>query len=523
MDMLDMSGGEHKHWVESEQRFTQLSAHQHTFLINGKILATEFGGYHRHELDLEKKQVLAATGEHAHEFFINDSFVMTDKEATHTHNWDSIEFVESQDKTSLADSGAHTHSIEVDGITYESLSQNSSFEIKKGMAFHVQAVLFAKDRFREYEKTADWIETNGFHQRGYEERVDAYTYEQMPRSSFVESTLKTIPLYDGIEAVIGEKLESADPMPLDFDEQTFAEFQEYLTNGGVVLTAEEVEQLEQLKDEYKAKIEALKSMLMSANETIFSLVTSMQPQEKSSEAVEASERLSANLGQLDQTLSALDYPEQKSEVDESVSKAFFGIDGALEAAKAVKEILKPVATTFKGSGFKTFETLIEATAKSLENFSRNYDKFKEAIPEQTKDLQKILSDITAQKTVIPVEKKQDERIAFGIVLEPDVTDLHGDTYDEQTVLAAAHFFMEKFQKIKLMHEVDVTSEVNILESFVAPVDMTIEAKKGEPFTIRKGTWLLKVRIVSDDLWAEVKSGKLTGFSIGALANIQDLT
>ena len=35
--------------------------------------------------------------------------------------------------------------------------------------------------------------------------------------------------------------------------------------------------------------------------------------------------------------------------------------------------------------------------------------------------------------------------------------------------------------------------------------------------LRKGTWLLAVRILSDELWEQVKGGELTGFSIGGSA------
>ena len=52
----------------------------------------------------------------------------------------------------------------------------------------------------------------------------------------------------------------------------------------------------------------------------------------------------------------------------------------------------------------------------------------------------------------------------------------------------------------------------MLESYLAPTDFTI----GE-LAVRKGTWLLAVRVLSDELWERVKSGDLTGFSIGGSA------
>ena len=58
----------------------------------------------------------------------------------------------------------------------------------------------------------------------------------------------------------------------------------------------------------------------------------------------------------------------------------------------------------------------------------------------------------------------------------------------------------------------VNVQVKVLESFLAPIDFEV----GE-VTVRRGTWLLAVRILSDELWAQVKDGQLTGFSIGGSA------
>jgi len=52
----------------------------------------------------------------------------------------------------------------------------------------------------------------------------------------------------------------------------------------------------------------------------------------------------------------------------------------------------------------------------------------------------------------------------------------------------------------------------VLESYLAPTDFSV----GE-LAVKKGTWLLAVRVLSDELWERVKSGDLTGFSIGGSA------
>lgn len=106
----------------------------------------------------------------------------------------------------------------------------------------------------------------------------------------------------------------------------------------------------------------------------------------------------------------------------------------------------------------------------------------------------------------------DERFVLGIVLEPEVVDAQGDIYSVEEIRAAAHRFMEDFGGLGLMHRLRVNGQVKVLESFLAPTDFTV----GD-LEIRKGTWLLAVRVLSDELWERVKSGDLTGFSIGGSA------
>jgi len=107
---------------------------------------------------------------------------------------------------------------------------------------------------------------------------------------------------------------------------------------------------------------------------------------------------------------------------------------------------------------------------------------------------------------------EDERYVLGIVLEPEVVDAQGDIYSVEEIRQAAHRFMEEFGGLGLMHRLQVNGQVRILESYLAPVDFEIGGVK-----VRRGTWLLAVRILSDELWERVKDGSLGGFSIGGSA------
>jgi hypothetical protein len=106
----------------------------------------------------------------------------------------------------------------------------------------------------------------------------------------------------------------------------------------------------------------------------------------------------------------------------------------------------------------------------------------------------------------------DERYVLGIVLEPETVDAQGDIYSAEEIRRAAHKFMQEFGGLGVMHRFRANDQVKILESFLAPTDLTIDGAR-----IKKGTWLLAVRVLSDELWKQVKNGTYSGFSIGGSA------
>lgn len=106
----------------------------------------------------------------------------------------------------------------------------------------------------------------------------------------------------------------------------------------------------------------------------------------------------------------------------------------------------------------------------------------------------------------------EEHYVLGIVLEPDIIDAQDDTYTADEVRAASERFMEMHRNLGLMHKQKVNDKVQILENYIAPVDMLIGDIK-----VKKGTWLMGVRVKDESLWKAVKDGDLTGFSIGGSA------
>lgn len=116
------------------------------------------------------------------------------------------------------------------------------------------------------------------------------------------------------------------------------------------------------------------------------------------------------------------------------------------------------------------------------------------------------------KNYVPILKTDEERFVLGIVLEPETVDAQKDIYSASEVRDAAHKFMADFQNLGLMHREIVTGRVKILESYVAPAEFALDGT-----AVKKGTWLLAVRVTDDALWKEIQTGGLTGFSIGGNA------
>ncbi len=119
---------------------------------------------------------------------------------------------------------------------------------------------------------------------------------------------------------------------------------------------------------------------------------------------------------------------------------------------------------------------------------------------------------TRTSTLLKGTDPADERFVLGIVLEPEVVDAQGDIYSADEIRQAAHRFMEEFGGLGLMHRMRVNDQVKVLECYLAPVDFEVAG-----VTVRKGTWMLGVHVISDELWGQVKDGTLTGFSIGGSA------
>jgi hypothetical protein len=120
-----------------------------------------------------------------------------------------------------------------------------------------------------------------------------------------------------------------------------------------------------------------------------------------------------------------------------------------------------------------------------------------------------------------VDADTEERFVLSLVLEPNDgedgpfhPDTQNDIYSATEIRRAAHGWMEKGGAVDLQHNWKAlgVERVKVVENYLAPVDMVVGEAK-----VLKGSWLLGLRVLDDELWAAAKDGKLGAFSIGGSA------
>ena len=110
----------------------------------------------------------------------------------------------------------------------------------------------------------------------------------------------------------------------------------------------------------------------------------------------------------------------------------------------------------------------------------------------------------------------DERYVLGVALAPETEDSQGDVYSAEEVRTAAHGFMERGGDLFFMHKRPLSSaEVKVIETYLAPVDFELGGR-----SVKQGTWLVALRVLSDELWGAIRTGELTGLSIAGSARTE---
>lgn len=137
---------------------------------------------------------------------------------------------------------------------------------------------------------------------------------------------------------------------------------------------------------------------------------------------------------------------------------------------------------------------------------------REVVPETPE-----VEETEVSKRFVEIAKADEvRRTITGIVLEPEKADAQGDIYSSDVIRESAYSFLKDYNRsteLGLMHKSFGDVGLSLVESFIAPFEMSFGDR-----TIGEGSWLMTMKVDDDTLWEGVKEGRLTGFSIGGVAN-----
>jgi hypothetical protein len=120
-------------------------------------------------------------------------------------------------------------------------------------------------------------------------------------------------------------------------------------------------------------------------------------------------------------------------------------------------------------------------------------------------------------------QNEDERVIFGPAMIPDMriyrSDENGEyfvTFSKDTIAKiAVKFFQNNYQKnVNLMH--DSGQQVDGVTFFQSVIKDTAKGIDGMAGDYPDGTWFLGAKVNNDEVWADVKAGKFTGYSVEGL-------
>ncbi len=114
-----------------------------------------------------------------------------------------------------------------------------------------------------------------------------------------------------------------------------------------------------------------------------------------------------------------------------------------------------------------------------------------------------------------IAKNEAERIIVAIAMEPMVKDTDNEVFNEITIRNAAHKFLEHYRAFNVEH---IKSEpgIALIESYITPMDTILNGEK-----IKKGTWIISMKIHDDETWIGVLNGDFDGVSIEGLGQLAD--
>jgi 8-oxo-dGTP pyrophosphatase MutT (NUDIX family) len=125
----------------------------------------------------------------------------------------------------------------------------------------------------------------------------------------------------------------------------------------------------------------------------------------------------------------------------------------------------------------------------------------------------VLNKSSSNPKTVPIFKADNEKqLVYGVILSPDEVDSQEDWMQAEDIEKAAHSYLINSRVVGSQHTRPTNAEV--VESYIAPQDFETTDGQYGPQKVKKGSWVLGVKVNDKAEWAKVKNGEYTGFSVG---------
>lgn len=125
---------------------------------------------------------------------------------------------------------------------------------------------------------------------------------------------------------------------------------------------------------------------------------------------------------------------------------------------------------------------------------------------------KVHKESSFSKEVVFKGMNKMKQIVYGVVLAPDEIDEQSDYMRAEDIEASAHDYLRKSRTVGRRHS--GTVDADVVESYIAPQDLTFAEGPHGPQMVKKGSWVLGVKVHDPAEWDKVQNGEYQAFSVG---------
>lgn len=105
-----------------------------------------------------------------------------------------------------------------------------------------------------------------------------------------------------------------------------------------------------------------------------------------------------------------------------------------------------------------------------------------------------------------------KQIVYAVVLSPDEVDEQDDWMTDEEIEKTAHDYMENSRAAKSRHSTKIDAVP--VESYIAPQDLEFDEGPYGPQIVKKGSWVLAMKVLDPKEWQKVLDGDYQAFSVG---------